>query len=143
MGATKWLTTLTATTFDARKAYWTRRGWADRAPIKPMARIDTPLALRTIPRGRTAIGGVAWAQRRGIDRVEVQIDGEPWQTARLGPDVTIDYWRQWWLPWDPEPGQHTLRARVVDGIGQVQTADRAKPFPDGASGIHEVVVTVA
>lgn len=143
VGATKWLTTLTATTFDARKAYWTRRGWADRAPIKPMARIDTPLALRTIPRGRTAIGGVAWAQRRGIDRVEVQIDEEPWQTARLGPDVTIDYWRQWWLPWDPEPGQHTLRARVVDGSGQVQTADRAKPFPDGASGIHEVVVTVA
>jgi hypothetical protein len=47
------------------------------------------------------IGGVAWAQQRGIAKVEVRVDGNgPWQVATLGPDAGIDYWRQWYLVWD-------------------------------------------
>lgn len=143
VGATKWLTTLTATTFAAAPAYWTRRGWAAQAPIKTMTRIDTPAPLSSSAPGRLAVAGVAWAQRRGIDRVEVRIDDGPWQNAVLGPEVDIDYWRQWYLPWDATPGQHTLTARAVDGTGAPQVTASAKPFPDGASGLHSIVVVVA
>ncbi|MDN5767807.1 MAG: molybdopterin-dependent oxidoreductase [Humibacillus sp.] len=143
VGATKWLTKLTLTTYAADQSYWTKRQWATDAPIKTSARIDTPAPLSTIPAGKTAIGGVAWAQHRGVAKVQVRIDDGDWQETRLGPDVGIDYWRQWYLPWDAKPGLHRLSVRAVDREGAVQTSKRATPFPSGSSGIQEIVVTVS
>jgi DMSO/TMAO reductase YedYZ molybdopterin-dependent catalytic subunit len=143
VGATKWLTRLTLTTYAAQQAYWTQRQWATDAPIKTSARIDTPAPLSTVAPGRVAIAGVAWAQHRGVGTVEVQIDGGAWQPTQLGPDAGVDYWRQWFLPWDATSGQHTLAVRATDRAGQVQTDQRATPFPDGSSGIQQVVVLVS
>ncbi|MFE7223599.1 molybdopterin-dependent oxidoreductase [Nocardioides sp. NPDC057577] len=142
VGATKWVTKLTLTRYDEATAYWTDRDWAIDAPIKLSSRIDTPRPLSNIPAGRTVIGGVAWAQHHGVDRIDVRIDGGRWQPADLGPDAGIDYWRQWFLPWDAQPGSHQLAVRVTDRDGNVQSTDRATPFPDGSSGIQEIVVTV-
>ncbi|WP_404390248.1 molybdopterin-dependent oxidoreductase [Humibacillus xanthopallidus] len=142
VGATKWLTKLTLTTYAAEQAYWTQRQWATDAPIKTSARIDTPRPLSTIKAGKTAIGGVAWAQHRGVGKVEVRIDEGDWQQTELGPEVNIDYWRQWYLPWDAEPGLHRIAVRAVDRKGQPQIVERATPFPSGSSGVQEVVVTV-
>jgi DMSO/TMAO reductase YedYZ molybdopterin-dependent catalytic subunit len=143
VGATKWVTKLTLTRYDKATAYWTDRDWATDAPIKLSSRIDTPRPLSNISAGRTVIGGVAWAQHHGVAKVDVRIDGGRWQAADLGPDAGIDYWRQWFLPWDAEPGSHQLAVRVTDRDGTVQSDDRATPFPDGSSGIQEIVVTVA
>ena len=143
VGATKWLTKLTLTTYAAQQSYWTQRQWATDAPIKTSARIDTPAPLSTVPPGRVAIGGVAWAQHRGVGKVEVQIDGGPWQATQLGPDAGVDYWRQWYLPWDATSGQHTLAVRATDLTGAVQSDQRATPFPSGSSGIQQVVVLVS
>ena len=93
--------------------------------------------------GRTAIGGVAWAQHRGVRDVEVSVDDGPWRGAELGPDVGVDYWRQWYLPWDATPGRHSLRVRTSDLAGGHQLTQRATPFPSGSSGVQEVVVFVA
>ena len=142
VGATKWLTKLTLTTYAADQSYWTKRQWATDAPIKTSARIDTPAPLSTLPAGKTAIGGVAWAQQRGVAKVQVRIDDGEWQNTNLGPDVGIDYWRQWYLPWDAKPGLHRLSVRAVDRQGEIQGSKRATPFPSGSSGIQEVVVTV-
>jgi DMSO/TMAO reductase YedYZ molybdopterin-dependent catalytic subunit len=142
VGATKWLSRLTVTTYAGDRAYWTKRGWATDAPIKLSSRIDTPRPLATLKAGRQAIGGVAWAQHNGVARVEVRIDGGPWQEATLGPDAGVDYWRQWYLPWDAKPGAHQLAVRAVGRDGTVQTAVRASSFPDGSSGIQELVVNV-
>lgn len=142
VGATKWVTKLTLTRYDAATAYWTDRDWATDAPIKLSSRIDTPRPLSNIPAGRTVIGGVAWAQQHGVAKVEVRVDGGGWQRAELGPDAGIDYWRQWYLPWVAEPGSHQLAVRVTDRDGTLQTTDRATPFPDGSSGIQDIVVTV-
>ena len=109
--------------------------------MKTACRIDTPRGQ--VADGGTVVGGVAWATHRGIGRVEVRVDDGPWQEATLGPDVGLDYWRQWYLPWTAEPGRHTLAVRATDGEGDVQTAVRATPFPEGSSGIQEIVVTVA
>jgi DMSO/TMAO reductase YedYZ molybdopterin-dependent catalytic subunit len=142
VGATKWLQTLRVTTYAADRAYWTRRGWATDAPIKLSSRIDTPRPLATIRAGRHAIGGVAWAQRDGVAAVEVSVDGGPWQRATLGPDAGLDYWRQWYLPWDARPGSHRLAVRAVGRDGAVQTAVRADSFPAGSSGVQQIAVTV-
>ncbi len=142
VGATKWLERLTLTTYAKDQAYWTRRDWATDAPIKLSSRIDTPRPLSTVEAGRRAIGGVAWAQHNGVAAVDVRIDGGPWQRATLGPDAGVDYWRQWYLPWDAGRGQHSIAVRATGTDGTVQTAARAGSFPDGSSGIQEIVVTV-
>jgi len=142
VGATKWLSRLTLTTYTDKQAYWTKRDWATDAPIKVSSRIDTPKALDTISAGRTVIGGVAWAQVQGIGTVEVRIDGGPWREARLGPDAGVDYWRQWYLPWNATEGRHMLAVRATTIDGEVQTAARMSPFPEGSSGIQEILVSV-
>jgi DMSO/TMAO reductase YedYZ molybdopterin-dependent catalytic subunit len=142
ISATKWLRRLTLTSYAERSSYWTDRGWATDAPIKISSRIDTPRPLQQVPAGDVVIGGVAWAQQHGgVARVEVQIDGGRWRVAELGPSGGNDYWRQWYLRWPATAGQHTLACRVTDGAGEVQTAVRANPFPNGASGLHTIVVT--
>jgi DMSO/TMAO reductase YedYZ molybdopterin-dependent catalytic subunit len=141
VSATKWLAELHLTEWDAFDAYWIPRGWAKEAPIKTQTRIDTPRRGR-ITEGPRAIAGVAWAPNRGIDRVEVRIDGGPWQEADLAASLDKDSWRQWSLPWTPSPGSHTIEARATDGAGDIQTEIEAPPAPDGASGYHTVTVQV-
>ncbi len=143
VGSTKWLQRLTLTTYDAQEAYWTKRKWATDAPIKLSSRVDTPRALSTIDAGRTAIGGVAWAQPDGVAKVEVRIDGGDWQQAELGPSAGEEYWRQWYLPWDAKTGSHSIAVRATNLRGETQVQARTTPFPAGSSGVQEVVVTVA
>lgn len=142
IGSTKWLTELEVTTFDAFDQYWVRRGYADRAPIKTMARIDTPNGLRPIRPGPTAVAGVAWAQTRGIDAVEVRIDDGDFVPADLADALGDETWRQWHFAWDATPGRHTLTVRATDGTGALQTEERTDVVPDGASGWMSLVVLV-
>ena len=142
VGATKWLTRMEATTYAAQRAYWTERDWATDAPILTQSRIDTPGGLSRLSSGRVVVGGVAWAQQRGIAKVEVSVDEGTWQEARLGPDAGIDYWRQWYLPWDALPGRHNLSVRATDETGELQPEQRTTPFPKGATGWHSIVVIV-
>ena len=141
VGATKWLSRLKVSTFAADEAYWTRRGWSENGPVKTATRIDTPSG-RTAP-GKAVIAGVAWATHRGVGKVEVQVDDGPWATTQLGPDVGLDYWRQWYLPWDAVAGPHRLSARAFDASGLPQVAEVQDVLPDGATGYHVVQVTVA
>jgi DMSO/TMAO reductase YedYZ molybdopterin-dependent catalytic subunit len=143
VSATKWLTEIELTTWDAFDSYWVRRGWAKEAPIKTQSRIDTPRSGASLRPGRVAVAGVAWAQGRGVEAVEVRVDDGPWQPARLATAVGADTWRQWVHEWDATPGRHTITARATDGTGAVQTSERAEPIPDGASGWHSIVAIVA
>jgi len=142
VGSMKWLERITLTTYDRRQAYWTKRKWATDGPIKLSSRVDTPRPLSTVDAGKRVIGGVAWAQPDGVAKVEVRLDGGGWQEARLGPNAGVEYWRQWYLPWDAESGSHQIAVRATNRKGEVQTAERATPFPGGSTGIQEVVVNV-
>ena len=99
VGATKWLRKITLTTYAKETAYWTDRDWATDAPIKISSRIDTPQAFKTLKKENAVIAGVAWAQTRGVEKVEVAIDGGRWQQVELGPSAGVDYWRQWFFRW--------------------------------------------
>ena len=142
VSATKWLSEIEVSTFAAFDHYWLRRGWAREAPIKLMSRIDTPRGLGRADAGPVPIAGVAWAQHTGIGAVEVRIDDGPWQPAALGAAPSKDTWRQWFLPWEATAGRHTITVRATDARGAIQTEQRAEPIPDGASGLHTIVVVV-
>lgn len=142
VSATKWVVDLEVTRFADSKAYWTGRGWSERGPIKTMARVEVPKSFARVPAGKVAVGGTAWAQTRGITKVEVQIDNGPWTEAALSTEASVVTWRQWSFEWEAAPGPHYIKARATDGTGEVQTEKRADPVPDGASGWQSVMVTV-
>ncbi|MGW0869358.1 sulfite oxidase [Streptomyces sp. NPDC002740] len=142
VSACKWIEDIELTTFDAYDPYWVKREWARRAPIKTQSRIDTPKPFARPTAGTVMVAGVAWAQHRGIDRVEVRVDDGPWRQAHLAAEDSRDTWRQWSYPWQATKGGHTLTVRATDRTGAVQTEERARTVPDGASGRHSVVVTV-
>jgi DMSO/TMAO reductase YedYZ molybdopterin-dependent catalytic subunit len=142
--ATKWITDLNVTTLDAFTAYWVHRGWSRVAPTKTESRIDTPKASGgSLNAGTVTVAGVAWAQHKGIEQVEVQIDGGEWTKATLAVQDTVDTWRQWYLPWQATAGKHTLQVRATDQTGYTQTPVNVGTFPNGATGYHTVQVTVA
>lgn len=142
VSATKWLVELELTSFADFDAYWVKRGWAAQGPIKTQSRIDTPRDGANPRAGEIVIGGVAWAQHRGISKVEVRVDDGPWQAATLLPVPSIDTWRQWTLRWQATPGKHRLTVRATDNGGQTQTDAVAPPDPDGATGWHSIDVEV-
>ena len=55
--------------------------------------------------------------------------------------MDADLWRQWALPYDFAPGSYQLTVRATSADGEVQTEQRAAPFPDGSSGLHSIRVT--
>ena len=137
VSATKWLADIELTTFD-RHAYWIDRGWAQLGPIKTQSRIDRPRGLEVVPAGRFTAAGIAWAQHRGISRVEVRLDGGPWQEAQLSTEVSRDTWRMWRADLTLAEGNHAIESRATDGNGKVQPQQRADPIPDGATGWPQI-----
>jgi DMSO/TMAO reductase YedYZ molybdopterin-dependent catalytic subunit len=142
VSACKWITDIKVTTFAGEYAYWTTRGWSQRAPIKTESRIDVPNGNSPVRAGRTPVAGVAWAQHKGIDAVHVRVDGGPWNQAQLAAVPGIDTWRQWVWEWDATRGNHVIEARATDATGFTQTAAQAPPPPNGATGYPAVSVTV-
>lgn len=141
VSATKWVTDLNVTTFAKDQGYWIPRGWAVRAPIKTMSRIDQPKGLSRNG-GKTVVAGTAWAQPKGVAKVEVRVDGGPWQEAELGADVSDSTWRMWRKELDLRPGSHTVECRATDKTGYTQDQARVAPIPDGATGWHSISFTV-
>ncbi|WP_028280448.1 molybdopterin-dependent oxidoreductase [Arthrobacter sp. H5] len=133
VSATKWVVDLEVTRFADQTAYWTNRGWSEKGPIKTMARVEVPRSFEQMAAGTVMVGGSAWAQHRGVEKVEVQIDDDDWQEATLAAEASVDTWRQWSLETELEPGSHRIRARAYDPEG-VQTEQRADTVPNGASG---------
>ena len=140
VSATKWVVDWEVTRFDQVMAYWTGLGWSDHGPIKTSSRIDVP--TDTVSAGRVPVAGVAWAQHRGVAKVQVQVDDGKWADAELSRPISKDTWVQWVYQWDAAPGKHTLRCRAIDSTGGVQIAKDSDVLPDGATGYHQRAITV-
>jgi len=143
VSATKWVTELKVTTFAKDMGYWTPRGWSALGPVKTASRIDVPTNGAQVAAGMVAIAGVAWAQHRGIEGVELRIDGGAWQPATLAAAISADTWRQWVLHWQATSGNHTIEVRATDADGATQRELRLPPAPDGSEGYHTITVNVA
>ncbi|UIN30878.1 molybdopterin-dependent oxidoreductase [Microbacterium binotii] len=143
VSATKWVEELKVTTFAADTAYWTPRGYSERAPIKFSSRVDTPKIGKPVAAGKVPIAGMAWAQGVGISAVEVSIDNGEWQRATLSSPVNKDSWVQWVLEWDATPGSHYIAVRAINAAGELQIEESAPIAPDGSSGWQRTLVTVS
>lgn len=142
VSATKWVEELTVTRFADDAAYWSTRGWSERGPVKTSSRIDVPRPNASIPAGTVVVGGVAWAQHRGVAGVDVRVDGGAWQSATLARPISADTWCQYAATLELAAGPHTVQARAVDRDGGIQSEASVDPAPDGAEGLHTVTFTV-
>ncbi|MGA0218001.1 MAG: molybdopterin-dependent oxidoreductase [Ilumatobacteraceae bacterium] len=141
VSATKWLSRIELTTWEATEGYWIPRGWSKEAPVKLTSRIDVP-QRSSISAGVTPIAGIALSPSIGISRVEVSINDGPWQSAELGDHSNDNTWVQWHLPWESTTGDHIIRVRAIDSDGNVQDETPRAVAPDGATGFHRRRVTV-
>jgi len=136
VSAVEWIEEITLTTWEDFDGLWVPRGWSKEGPMKTTSRIDVPASGTEVPAGPTAIAGVAWSPNRGIDAVQVSIDGSDWIDCELGESIGPETWVQWKTSHDAEPGLHNVMVRAIDGDGTVQSSGPVPPRPDGAEGWH-------
>jgi hypothetical protein len=137
----KWLTGIEAVATGA-VGFWEQQGWNPDAPVQTMSRIDSPQA-GTVSAGSVAIGGVAFAGDRGIQRVELSLDGgQTWQATDLLPPLSPLTWVFWRTAATLQPGVTDLVVRATDGTGRLQTDQQTDTFPSGASGYHRIRLQV-
>ena len=143
MKSVQWLTEIEVVAQDY-KGYYAQKGWTDEAIIKTTSRIDLPGHGTIIKGFNLKIEGLAFAGIRGIKQVEISTDGgERWMPANLAPPLSSASWVFWHYDWTvPMAGRYTVIVRATDGTGAVQTSTEQEPAPDGASGLHELTVTV-
>ena len=130
---------------DFIPGYWVTRGWDATARRRTTSVIDTVATSDLIHRGgRTyvPVGGIADAGSRGISRVEVQVDGGPWQAAELRPPLSGLTWTIWRYEWPWREGEHVFGVRAYDGQGVLQVSAQNPPFPRGATGIDTMSASI-
>ncbi len=140
----KWLEAIALSDTD-EPGYWVRRGWDEQAIVRTYSRIDWPRKGMSVPSDRPfPVYGVANAGDRGIKRVELTVDEVSWLPVELEPlddALGTNTWRRWRAELRA-PGERgfSIRARAIDGLGQVQDAEVRPPLPSGATGLHAVAL---
>lgn len=138
VSATKWVTDIEATTWDAATPYWLERGWAREAPIISSSRIDVPRVGQSVMAEGVNVGGFAWAPRDGVQRVEIRVDDGPWVPCEIVEKTTGDAWVQWRTRVAVAKGRRVLTVRCIDAKGREQVAEERDVIPAGATGLHSV-----
>jgi DMSO/TMAO reductase YedYZ molybdopterin-dependent catalytic subunit len=144
----KWLSKIELVNYNF-KGYWEKKGWSDEAIIPDKTQILMPMEGKSIPLGNYVIGGVAFAGRYGISRVQISLDNKrTWQDAALKPPLSKWSWTLWSYSWKPsKAGDYTITVRGVDRAGKVQESPSFfgrlfGSFPAGAKGLHSVNVKI-
>lgn len=134
----KWIASMEAIDHNG-PGYWVDRGWSAEAIPQTTSVIDVVDTNPVNPNTKTVpVGGIAYAGGRGISKVEIQIDNDPWETAELrDPPLSPLTWVQWVYNWKANLGQHTIRVRAYDGTGKLQEAAVHQPYPNGATGLDQ------
>jgi len=140
----QWLTGIELVPSDY-KGYYQRKDWSDEAIVKTKSWITDPQTGDILTAWKQFLmQGFAFAGSRGIHQIDISTDGgESWSAATLAPPLSPYSWVMWSFPWEPQrPGDHLILARATDGTGVQQSAQEDPPFPDGASGMQDVIVSV-
>ena len=127
---------------------WQRDGSLVREPVtlqRVRALITEPVHNQEVRSGDLVIRGVAWSGAAPIARVEVSVDGNTWQDARLVSERKRFSW-QWWevVTRVTGPRDLVLRARATDLAGRTQPEQAEwNRLGYGNNAIQEVPIRVA
>jgi hypothetical protein len=139
----KWITRIEFID-HAEVGIWEQQGWDYIASVKTNSILQRPESGQ-VHAGPQSVYGVAFAGKRGVTAVQVQVDDGEWKEARLlqGPQYV---WTQWALDWEATPGRHTLAVRASDAEGFTQSARASGlldgAYPAGTDAIHSVTIQV-
>jgi DMSO/TMAO reductase YedYZ molybdopterin-dependent catalytic subunit len=147
VASVKWLTDITVTDRPFAGYFQVDRYHIDGEPLTLQgvrSLVIEPRLGEPVEPGEVVIRGVAWSGAAPIARVEVEIDGGPWQLATLVGERHRHSWRWWELPVRYETaGDIVVRARATDMAGRTQPERPASnPLGYANNAIHEVVVSV-
>ncbi len=140
----KWIVSIELTDVED-EGYWVRRGWDMVAQVKATSVIDTVAVDSRYQQGDQTlmpIGGIAYAGKRGISKVEVRVDDGEWNEAQLRQPISDLTWVIWRYDWPFQSGDHTVYVRCVDGRGVPQIETVRDTRPSGATGLHRLRVTL-
>lgn len=134
----KWITAIEVID-EYKPGYWVERNWDEVAQVKTTSVIDTVAVDHLIENDSqklVPVGGIAFAGARGISKVEVRVDGGPWQEAQLRAPLSETTWVIWRYEWPFAAGDHTFEVRCAEGDGTPQIEEKRSNRPSGATGIH-------
>ena len=145
ISATKWLTKLTLTTYADAGGVLDRARLGDRRPDQDLGADRHPAGAgrpghRRRRHRRHRLGPGARRDREGPGPDRRRAAG---RTRTSAPTAATTTGASGSTAGRADSGSHRIAARAVSGDGEPQTAARAEPFPDGASGLHEFIVNVA
>jgi hypothetical protein len=125
-------------------SFWTPLGWDEQAVYQPNALVFSPVDQLQLPAGeRVRFAGTAYAGRDPVVRVEISLDGGPWQEALLDYTSGPDTWALWSWDWRASDGDHTLAARCTTASGaQSQPASEGTNPWHGYDGSMQITVLV-
>ena len=134
----KWITGIEVME-EYKQGYWVERGWDEVARVNAVSVIDAVAADAAYQsNGQTLVpvGGIAFAGARGISKVEVRVDGGPWQEAMLRTPLSETTWVIWRYDWPFQAGRHEFEVRCAELDGTPQIEEERGNRPSGATGIH-------
>ncbi|HAG49916.1 MAG: hypothetical protein A2X87_03720 [Deltaproteobacteria bacterium GWC2_42_51] len=145
----KWLSKIELVNYTY-KGYWEKKGWSDEAIIPIKSQILMPMDKKRISLGNYVIGGIAFAGRHGISRVQISLDdGRTWNETEIKPPLSKWAWTLWRFDWKPvKERSYTIKIRGIDRAGKIQESASligdifSTTYPDGAKGQHAVNVSV-
>jgi DMSO/TMAO reductase YedYZ molybdopterin-dependent catalytic subunit len=134
----KWITGIEVVD-DYQEGYWVKRNWDEDALVRTTSVIDTVAVDDIVEAGGqqlVPVGGIAWSGDRGISKVEVRVDGGPWEEARLKEPLSETTWVIWRYDWPFAKGNHTFEVQCSEVDGTRQITEKMGNRPSGATGIH-------
>ena len=134
----KWITGIEVVK-DYKEGYWVERGWDEVAQVEATAVIDAvaeDAIYESAGQQLVPVGGIAFAGARGVSKVEVRVDGGPWEQARLRAPLSETTWVIWRYDWPFVAGTHEFEVRCAEGDGTPQIEKERRNHPSGATGIH-------
>ncbi len=140
----KWIAGMEVTA-DFQEGYWVERGWDDVAQVKTTSVIDTVAVNATYEEGGqrlVPLGGIAFSGDRRISKVEVRVNGGPWQAARLRAPLSETTWVIWRYDWPFSAGEHVFEVRCAEGDGTPQVEETRSSRPAGSTGLHSREINV-
>jgi DMSO/TMAO reductase YedYZ molybdopterin-dependent catalytic subunit len=101
-----------------------RNGHISREPVtrqRVRALITQPVADQVVEVGELPVYGLAWSGEAQVARVDVSVNGQAWQPARLLDEGPPFRWQRWEVMTRVDrEGRATVRARATDLAGRTQ-----------------------